>query len=173
MAARPSKVFERADMLANGRGEVLRLHKAHILPARVTQDVTERVHAPPAFGRERDLVRRISPSVPAPLVRFRIADRRFRCVRPHGAQMFLDDAVAARESQPAQFFMQADRGQVRVAFQQLRDLIRIRVEQSRPARALALRLRQPAGAGAASARGTRFCGRYRNWRAIARCEAPE
>ena len=124
------KVFERADVLANGRGEVLRLHKAHILPARVTQDVTERMHAPPAFGRERDLVRGKVHLCLDPWSGFEPHDRCFRRVRPHGAQMLLDDAVAARESQPAQFFMQADRGQVRVAFQQLRDLIHVRVEQS-------------------------------------------
>src|SRR5215475_2705159 len=54
--------------------------------------------------------------------------------------MLLDDAVAAPESQPAQFFMQADRGQVRVAFQQLRDLIRVGIQQSGFARTTVLRL---------------------------------
>src|SRR5947208_1404009 len=39
--------------------------------------------------------------------------------------------------------MQADRSQIRVAFQKLRGLIRIRVQQSRPARAFAFRLASP------------------------------
>ena len=58
--------------------------------------------------------------------------RSFRGARPHGAQMFLHDAVAALKAQPAQLFMQADGGQIRVAFQPLRDPIRIRVQQARP-----------------------------------------
>ena len=53
--------------------------------------------------------------------------------------MFLHDAVAALETQSAKFFMQPDSGQIRVAFQKLRDLIRIRVQQTGPARALAFR----------------------------------
>src|SRR5216683_1254687 len=58
--------------------------------------------------------------------------------------MFFDDAVTARETQSAKLFMQTDSGQVRVAFQQLRDLIRVRIEQTRPARASSLYFTCPA-----------------------------
>ena len=57
--------------------------------------------------------------------------------------MFFHDAVAALKAQPAQFFMQADSGQIRVTFQQLRDLIRIRIQQTRPARTFAFRFSGP------------------------------
>ena len=73
--------------------------------------------------------------------------------------MFLHDAVAALKPQPAQFFMQSDGGQIRVAFQQLRDVIRVRVQQAWPARALASAA--PALVAPDSpARGTRSCGRF-------------
>ena len=51
------KVLEGANVFADGAGKVLRLHETHILPARVTQDVTESMHTPLAFGRERNVVR--------------------------------------------------------------------------------------------------------------------
>src|SRR5450631_3042540 len=63
--------------------------------------------------------------------------RSFRRVRANHAQMFFHDAVAALKAQPPQFFVQADSGQIRIAFQQLRDLIHIRVQQTRPAETLA------------------------------------
>jgi len=44
------KVLEGANVFADGAGKVLRLHETHILPARVTQDVTESMHTPLAFG---------------------------------------------------------------------------------------------------------------------------
>jgi len=68
---------------------------------------------------------------------------RFGRAWTHRAQMFLHDAVATLETQSAKFFMQPDSGQIRVAFQQLRDLIRISVQQTRPARALAFRFASP------------------------------
>jgi len=37
--------------------------------------------------------------------------------------MLFHDAVAALETQPLQLFVQANHGQVRIAFQKLRDLI--------------------------------------------------
>jgi hypothetical protein len=57
--------------------------------------------------------------------------------------MLLHDAVAARESQTAQFFMEADCGQVRVALQKLHDPIRVRVQQAGPGRALVFGLLSP------------------------------
>ena len=137
------EVFEGADMFADGGGEVLRLHKAQILAARVTQHITESMHPPPAFGRERNVVRRIIHLSLHAGTGLEPLHRRFRRVRPHGAQMFLHDAVAALKAQPAQFFMQADGGQIRVAFQQLRDPIRVRVQQARPARTFAFRFSGP------------------------------
>ena len=55
----------------------------------------------------------------------------------------LSDAVAALEPQPAQFFMQADSGQIRVAFQKLRDPISMRIQQTRTVRAFVFHFSGP------------------------------
>jgi hypothetical protein len=57
--------------------------------------------------------------------------------------MFFHDAVATRKSPPVQFFVQADRGQVRIAFQKLCDAILVRLQQSGPARTLTFRFPVP------------------------------
>ena len=57
--------------------------------------------------------------------------------------MFFHDAVASLKAQPAKLFMQAHGGQIRVTFQQLRDLIRIGVQQTRTARAFGFRIPLP------------------------------
>ena len=54
-------------------------------------------------------------------------------MRPKRAQPLAHDGVVAFETQPAQLLMQPHGGQVRIAFQQLRDLIHERVQQARPA----------------------------------------
>src|SRR5262245_26161955 len=56
---RSLKVGESADVFADGGSEILRLHKAQILAARITQDVTECIHPPPSFCRKWDVVGRI------------------------------------------------------------------------------------------------------------------
>src|ERR1051326_2130212 len=47
------------------------------------------------------------------------------------------------QAESAKFFMQAAGSQIRVAFQKLRDLIRIRVQQTRPARMFAVGFSSP------------------------------
>jgi hypothetical protein len=133
------KVFEGANVFAEGGREILRLYEAQILTARVTQHVTERMHPPPPFVRERDVVRRIIHLSLNPRAGFKALHRSFRRVGANDAQVFFHDAVAALKAQPPQFFMQADGGQIRIAFQQLDDLVHIRVQQARPARAVAFR----------------------------------
>ena len=60
-------------------------------------------------------------------------------MRPKRAQPLAHDGVVAFETQPAQLLMQPHGGQVRIAFQQLCDLIRERVQQARPAEAFLVR----------------------------------
>ena len=128
------QVAEGADVFADGSGEVLRFHEAHILATRVTQYVTERMHAAPAFGGERNVIGRIIHLRLQTWRRLEAPHRRFRRVRPQCTQPFPHDGVATCKTQLAQFFVQTHRRQIRVTFQQLRDLIGVRVEQTRPAR---------------------------------------
>lgn len=51
-----TQVLEGADVLADGRGEVLGFHEVKILPARVAQHVTEGIDATAAFVREIKIV---------------------------------------------------------------------------------------------------------------------
>jgi hypothetical protein len=128
------KVFESADMFPDRGRKILRLHKAQILATRITQHIAEGIHSPAAFGRKRDIVRRIVHLGLNPWTCLEPLYRRLGGVRPHGAQMFFHDAVAALEAQSAEFFMQADGGQIRVTFQELSNLIHVRVQQTRTAR---------------------------------------
>src|SRR3954470_15421561 len=50
------QINEGASVLPDRSSEVLRFHEPDILPARVAQYVTEGMHAPPAFGCERNVV---------------------------------------------------------------------------------------------------------------------
>src|SRR5580693_9935010 len=93
------------------------------------------MHSPPAFSRERNVVRRIIHLTLHPRSSLEALHRSFRRVRANDAHVFLHDAVASLKAQAAQLFMQADGGQIRVAFEQLCDPIRIRVQQTRAARA--------------------------------------
>src|ERR1041385_4745178 len=92
------EVGESADVFADRGGEILRLHKAQILAARITQDVTECIHPPPPFCRKWDVVWRIIHLRLYSRSRLEALHRRLRCVWPHRAQMFLHDAVAALET---------------------------------------------------------------------------
>src|SRR5207302_7121866 len=51
-----TQVTEGVYMLTQGCGEIHRLDEVQILPARVAQQITEEVHASPAFTREVDVV---------------------------------------------------------------------------------------------------------------------
>src|SRR6266508_4145049 len=90
------------------------------------------MHAPPAFGCERNVVRRI--------IHLRLQTRSclepphgyFRRAGPKRAQPFPADGVTALEAQPAQLFLKPHRSQIRVALHELHHLIRVRVEQTRP-----------------------------------------
>ena len=137
------EVFEGADVFADGGRKILRLHKPQILAARVTQHITERMDPPAPFGRERNIIRRIIHLSLHARTGLEPLHRRLRRVRADGAQVFLHDAVASLEAQPAQFFMQADGGQIRVAFQQLRDPVSIRIQQTRAVRAFAFYFSSP------------------------------
>ena len=53
----PAQVLEGADVLADGRGEVLRLDEVEVLPPRVAQHVAEGVHAAAAFVAEIEIIR--------------------------------------------------------------------------------------------------------------------
>ena len=55
------QVVEGAHVFPDGGGKVLRFHEAHVLAARVTQYVTEGMHAAPAFGGERRCRRANNP----------------------------------------------------------------------------------------------------------------
>ena len=57
-------------------------------------------------------------------------------MRTDRTQVVAHNRVTALEAKPAQFLMQADRCQIRVAFQQLHDLIGKGIEQTRPGRTL-------------------------------------
>jgi hypothetical protein len=60
-------------------------------------------------------------------------------MRPECAQPLTHNRVAALEAQAAQLLMQPHRSEMGVAFHQLRDLIRKRVQQAGPRRALLFR----------------------------------
>ena len=134
-----TEVLKGADMLADGGGKVLCLHKPYILAARVSQDVAEGMHAAPAFGGEGDLVRRIIHLSLQPLSRFKPLHGWFRQMRPECAQPLAHNRVAALEAQAPQLLMQPHRSEMGVAFHQLRNLIRKRVQQAGPRRALLFR----------------------------------
>ena len=123
-------------MFSDRGGKVLRLHKPHVLAAGVGQNVTEGMHPSTTFGGERDVVWRIIHLALHSWTRLESLYRQFRPVWPKNAQSGAHDGVAAFETQPAQFLMQANRRQIRVALQQLCDVIGVRVQHARPARAL-------------------------------------
>src|SRR5262252_4109040 len=120
-------------MFTDRGGKVLRFYEPDILTARVTQYVTEGMHPAPAFRCEWNFIGRIIHLCLETWSRLEPPHRRFRGPRPQRAQPFPHDGVAALKTQPAQLFVQPHRCQIRVAFQQLRDLIRERVELARPA----------------------------------------
>ena len=92
------KIFEGAHVFAHGGGEVLGLHEAQVLAARIAQDVAEGMHAPAAFVRERDVVRRIIHLACTPGPVSKRSTGGLRRLRPQRAQAFLDDGVAAGEA---------------------------------------------------------------------------
>ena len=123
-------------MFPDGGGKVLRLHKPHVLAAGVGQNVAEGMHPAPPFGREGDVVRRIIHLRLHSWAGLESLHGQLRRVRPEHTQPVPHDRVAALETQPAQLLVQADRRDVRIALQQLGDVIGEWVQHAGPSRAL-------------------------------------
>ena len=140
---RASQILKRSHVFSDGRGKVLCLYKPQVLPPRVTQNVAERVHPPPPFGGENDVVRRVIHLCLHSWSCLETLDRQFGQVRTKHAQPVPHDGVVTFEPQPAQFLMQANRRQVRVAFQHLCHLTFVWVQQTGPPNALLFRLSRP------------------------------
>src|SRR3984893_18832225 len=77
-----TQVLKRADVFSDRGGKVLPLHKPDILAVRVSQDITEGVHAARAFDGEGDLVGRVDHLRLHPLSRFKSLGGWFRQMRP-------------------------------------------------------------------------------------------
>jgi hypothetical protein len=120
----------------DGGGKVLCLHKSHVLAAGVGQNVAEGMHPATPFGSEGDVVRRIIHLCLHSWTGFESLHWQFRRVRPEHTQSVPHDRVAALEAQPAQLLMQANRRDVRIALQQLCDVIGEGVQHAGPSRAL-------------------------------------
>ena len=122
-------------MFANGRGEILALDKPHILAPRITEHVAESMHPSATLGGEGNVVGRKVHLALNSRASLKPLHGSFRRVWPHCAQMFLYDSIAALKAESLQFLVQTHRRQVRIALQQLRDLIHIRIQQTGPPRA--------------------------------------
>ena len=167
-----TEVLEGADVFADGGGKVLRLHEPHILAARVSQNVAEGMHAAPPFGGEGNFVGRIIHLRLHSRSRSRIAARAVSALRPEPAQPFAHDGIAAWEPEPAQLLVQPHRREIRIALQQLRDLIRKRVQQARPAHALCSGGARAAILADPPAHAATLLRSIPSRRAMRRCEVP-
>ena len=116
-----AQVLKGADVLADGRGEILTLDEVEVLPARVTQYVAEGVHPAASFVGEIEIVGGVihlclySRAGLEPLHR---CDDRTRPQRPHP---LAEDCVAPLVTEPAQFLEDSLGRDVGIARQQVGD----------------------------------------------------
>jgi len=127
-----AQVRKRPHVLADRGREILRLDEPQILPPRVSQHVTEQMHATRPLPRKRQRVRRI--------VHLRLLARgRLESLYPFGTgdrtqfpQAPFDRVVTATESQLLQLFVRPHRRDIRIAFQQLRQQQLVLVQRTGP-----------------------------------------
>ncbi len=115
-------------VLAERRGEILRLDEPEVPSSRVAEDVTERVHAPAPFLRERDLKGRIIHLRLHPRSGLEAHDRLARGLWSHGAQAILHDRVPAGETLGPQLLIEPYGGDVGIPLEQGGDVIGIGVD---------------------------------------------
>ena len=154
----PAQVLEGADVLADGRGEVLRLDEAEVLPPRVAQHVAEGVNAAAAFVAEVEVIRGV---IHLGLLSRRGlepphgGDHRARAQAPHP---FGEDRVTPRVTAPAQFLVDPLGGDVGIARQQVDDHRFVRVEQAAARPAWPRRRRRRRGPARPAGAPCRPCG---------------
>ena len=114
-------MLERADVLANGRGQVLALDKVQVQPARVAQHITEGINPAAAFDREVDVV--------GGVIHLRLLSR-CGLEPPHGlndgpgtqrTHPLAEQRVAPLVTEPAQLLVDSLRGDVGMPGQQVGD----------------------------------------------------
>ena len=113
------KVFKGPDMLPDGGGKILGLDETEVAAARVTQEVTEQVDAAAAFGGEVQVVDTIIHFGLQAWPRLEAKHWFLDGLWSQLPQPFADDGVAAAKATGPQFLVQAYRGQVGIAGQQL------------------------------------------------------
>src|ERR1017187_5343905 len=116
-------MLEGPHVFPDGGGKVLCLHKPHVLAAGVGQNVAEGMHPAAPFGRESDVVGRIVHLCWHSWTRLKSPHGQFRRTGPQRPQPVPHDRVATLEAEPAQLLVQADRRDVRIALQQLGNVI--------------------------------------------------
>ena len=116
-----AQVLEGADVLADGRGEVLALDEVQVLPARVAQHIAEGINPAAAFDREIDVV--------GGVIHLRLLSR-CGLEPPHGlddgprtqrTHPLAEQRVAPLVTEPAQLLVDSLRRDVGIAGQQVGD----------------------------------------------------
>ena len=116
-----AQVLEGADVLADGRGEVLGLDEVEVLPPRVAQHVAEGVDAAAAFVREIKIIGGVIHLCLDPRGGLEPPHRRDDRPRTQPPHPFGEDRIAARVTEPAQFLVDPSDRDVGITRQQVGD----------------------------------------------------